>query len=110
MRKTYSALSIVAPNGKRIANKLKTIEVRKWIPDQLPLRDLVIVENQNYLLNEGDEDEGAAVVLVDIESVHEWQPHEFNEACANYWEEGYWAWVISNVRPIHTPQKNNRQT
>lgn len=45
MTKPYLALSIVAPSGQRIAQGLKILEVRSWRPDQLPLKDLVIVEN-----------------------------------------------------------------
>ena len=58
MTKPYLALSIVAPSGQRIAQGLKTLEVRSWRPDQFPLKDLVIVENQTYLNNEGDEELG----------------------------------------------------
>jgi hypothetical protein len=60
----------------------------------LPLKDLMIVENQHFLLNDGDEDVGFAVALVDIESVHPWQSDEVDAACATYWAEGYFAWVI----------------
>ena len=51
----------------------------------LPLKDLMIVENQHFLLNDGDEDVGFAVALVDIESVHPWQSDEVGAACATYW-------------------------
>jgi hypothetical protein len=68
----------------------------------LPLKDLMIVENQHFLLNDGDEDVGFAVALVDIESVHPWQSDEVDAACATYWAEGYLAWVIVIfVRLIH---------
>ncbi|RZF53099.1 ASCH domain-containing protein [Acinetobacter halotolerans] len=103
MFKQYAALSIVAPNGERIAQGLKTLEVRSWLPEELPLRNLVIVENQNYLLKDGDEEMGRAVALVDIESVHAWQQHEVEAAQASRWAEGYYAWVISNIRPFVTP-------
>lgn len=96
----YSALSIVAPNGQRIAKGQKVLEVRSWQPDQLPLKNLLIVENLNYLSQDREEEQGFAVALVDIESVHEWQPHEVSAACATTWQEGYYAWVISNIRPI----------
>ncbi len=36
-----------------------------------------------------------------ISSVHAWQKSEIEVAKANYWKDGYWAWVIENVRPIH---------
>ena len=48
MLKTYSALSIVAPSGTKIAQGLKTLEIRSWTPKQLPLRDLVIVKILNF--------------------------------------------------------------
>ncbi|WAU77037.1 ASCH domain-containing protein [Acinetobacter sp. TR3] len=103
MLKQYTALSIVAPNAERIVKKIKTLEVRSWQPEMLPLKDLRIVENQHFLLNDGDEDVGFAVALVDIESVHPWQSDEVGAACATYWAEGYLAWVIRNIRPIDPP-------
>ena len=103
MLKQYTALSIVAPNAERIAKKIKTLEVRSWQPEMLPLKDLMIVENQNFLLNDGDEDVGFAVALVDIESVHPWQSDEVDAAGATYWAEGYLAWLISNIRPVAQP-------
>lgn len=36
----FLALSVVAPNGTRIAQGIKTFEVRSWVPAQLPLKDL----------------------------------------------------------------------
>ena len=69
----------------------------------LPLKDLMIVENQHFLLNDGDEDVGFAVALVDIESVHPWQSDEVEAACATYWAEGDLARVIRNIRPIDPP-------
>lgn len=100
MKRQYHALSIVAPSATKIAQGLKTLEIRSWQPEQLPLKNLVIVENQRFLNNENDEDMGKIVAIVDIESVHTWRQDEFDAACATYWQEGYWAWVISNVRPI----------
>jgi hypothetical protein len=58
MLRQYTALSIVAPNAERIVQGLKTLEVRSWQPEKLPLKDVVIVQNQNFLLNEGDEEMG----------------------------------------------------
>lgn len=103
MKKRYSALSIVAPNGLKIAQGLKTLEIRSWTPEQLPLKDLIIVENLQFLSAEYTEEMGKAVAIVDIESVHPWREDEFAAACANYWAEGYFAWVIRNVRPITQP-------
>lgn len=102
MLRQYTALSIVAPNVERIVQGLKTLEVRSWQPEKLPLKDVVIVQNQNFLLNEGDEEMGA-IALVDIESTHLWQSDEVGAAWASYWAAGYFAWVISNVRPFKKP-------
>lgn len=96
----YLCLSVVAPSGQNIAKAKKTIEVRTWKPPHLPLKNLLIVENQNYLLNDGDEELGMAVALVDIEDVHPWREDEIELACASYWAEGYFAWEISNVRSV----------
>ncbi|MBL8320826.1 MAG: ASCH domain-containing protein [Acinetobacter sp.] len=103
MNQPYIALSIVAPNGTRIAQGRKTLEVRAWQPEQLPLKDIVIVENQNYLTQDGDEEPGLAVAIADILAVHPWRKDELEAACASYWAEGYFSWEISNVRPISPP-------
>lgn len=100
MKRKFSALSIVAPSGQRIAQGMKTLEVRSWQPEQLPLKDLLIVENKIFLNHDADEELGVAVALVDVESVHVWQPNEVEAACASYWAEGYFAWQLSNIRPI----------
>lgn len=70
MKRTLAALSIVTPAGQRIAQGQKRLEIRSWQPEQLPLKDLVIVENKNCLSKAGDEEAGMAVAIVDIESVH----------------------------------------
>ncbi|MFN4188956.1 ASCH domain-containing protein [Acinetobacter johnsonii] len=101
MKKIYPALSIVAPMGRQISQGNKTLEIRSWRPEQWPLKDLIIVENKHYLLHEDDEELGYAVAMVDVESIHSWREDELDSAMASYWEEGYWAWVLTNVRPIH---------
>ena len=60
----------------------------------------MIVENKTFLNHTGAEELGVAVALVDVESVHIWQPHEVEAACARYWAAGYFAWQLSHVRPI----------
>lgn len=94
------ALSIVAPNGSRIANGKKTLEVRKWQPET-PIADLLIVENQHFLNNELTEEPGIAICIVDIVGYHNWREEELLDACGTYWEPGWIAWEIANVRPIH---------
>ncbi|MDN5512508.1 ASCH domain-containing protein [Acinetobacter sp.] len=103
MQRNFAALSIVTPAGQRIAQGQKRLEIRSWQPEQLPLKDLVIVENKNYLSKAGDGEAGMAVAIVDIESVHPWPKDEIEAASATYWAAGYWAWEISNVRPIDPP-------
>ncbi|QHH93150.1 ASCH domain-containing protein [Acinetobacter gyllenbergii] len=103
MSTQYTALSIVAPSAERIVQGLKTLEIRSWQPEMLPLKDVVIVENQNFLLNDGDEESGWDVALVDIEAVHAWREDEVEAACASTWTEGYFAWAIANVRPFDQP-------
>ena len=98
---TYRALSIVAPSGTKIARGDKTLEIRRWVPEELPLRDLLIIENEVYLTEPGQIDpHGHAVALVDIVDVFPWTPDQFEAACASYWEQGWMAWQIENVRPI----------
>ncbi len=95
------ALSIVTPHGSNIASGKKTLEVRSWRPESLPIRDLLIVENLSFLSADYPIDlDGKAVAIVDVEEVHEWQPSEVKAACSNGWQLGYWAWSLSNVRPI----------
>lgn len=100
------ALSIVGPHGANIALGKKSLEVRSWRPPFLPVRNLVIVENARFLSADHPIDlDGRAVAIVDIEEVHEWQPSEVVAACSNGWEPGYWAWSLSNVRPIASSTK-----
>ena len=86
------ALSIVAPNGANIAAGRKTLEIRSWCPPQLPLRDLLIIENKIFLIGEDEADPDAiAVALVDVDEVHVWQPSELEAACATEWKPDLWA-------------------
>ncbi|MGC4015070.1 MAG: ASCH domain-containing protein [Luteolibacter sp.] len=101
------ALSVVAPAGNLIRAGVKTLEVRRWVPDVLPLRDLVIVQNKIRLSTEGvtEDAEGEAVALVDIEAVGEWREDQLAEACGSWWEPGWKAWRLTNVRPIEVPSR-----
>jgi hypothetical protein len=98
-----NALSIVYPAATKIANGTKTLEIRSWKPLTLPLRDLLIVENHRRLDRDGDVDpEGMAVALIDIIEVRDWKEEEALRD-GNTFTAGYFAWVISNVRPIALP-------
>lgn len=98
----YPALSVVFPAGDLVRSGRKTIEVRQWTPETLPLRDLVIIQNQQRLSSNGitEDPDGRAVAIVDIESVEDWKEDQINEACASYWEPGWKAWLLTNVRPL----------
>ena len=101
-----TTLSIVAPSGKNIAEGRKTLEIRSWHPEKLPLTDLLIVENGRFLIESDDsDDDGRLVAMVDSLELRPWLPVDVEAACASRWEPGYWAWCISNVRPVSTPAR-----
>lgn len=105
--KSYAALSVVEPAGERIRSGKKTLEIRQWSPESIPLRDLVIVQNKIRLSSNGvtEDPHGEAVAIVDVESVEEWKENEIYEACASYWEPGWKAWRLSNVRPLYLEER-----
>lgn len=96
-----TALSIVTPHGGNIASGRKTLEVRSWRPDRLPLLDLAIVENGRVLHEDGDSDpDGRVVALVDVHVVEPWRPDQVDAACSSGWVPGYHAWHLEHVRPV----------
>lgn len=101
-QREFSALSVVAPAGEHIRSGQKTLEVRSWKPDTLPLRDLLIVQNRNRLSSAGlsEDPDGEVMALVDVVAVRTWREDEVNAACASYWEPGWFAWELVNVRPL----------
>ena len=70
MKRKFSAPSIVAPNARRIAHGMKTLELRSWQPEQLPVKDLLIVENKNFLNHPEAEEQEGVLALIDVDSVH----------------------------------------
>ena len=97
------ALSIVSPSVQSIVAGKKVVEIRRWLPPELPFLDLVLVENEIYLTEEGQEDpNGLARAVVDITSVHEWTREEA-ESQGIDWVPNYVCWELSNVRPIIPP-------
>jgi hypothetical protein len=98
----FPAVSVVSPAGDWIRAGRKTLEVRQWQPDSLPLRDLVIVQNVFRLRSSGptEDPNGRAVAIVDVESADEWRADQVAEACASHWEPGWLAWRLTNVRPV----------
>ncbi|WP_313393655.1 MULTISPECIES: ASCH domain-containing protein [unclassified Pseudomonas] len=101
--RTIKALSIVRPSGSRIAAGEKTLEVRRWPADLAPSEDLLIVENGRFLHAEGEEDaDGIAVAIVRVKAVRPFVLADMQAACASYFEEGWLAWELSDVRPIES--------
>lgn len=100
--KTYRALSVVTPAGSRIRSGRKTIEVRQWRPDELPLRDLLIVENDIRLSRSDvtEDPNGRVVALVDVVAVTDWIEDHLAASCAPYWDDGWLAWHLENIRPV----------
>jgi len=102
----FKALSVVAPAGDKIATKKKSIEVRSWAPEEIPLLNVAIVQNENYLLESGQEGEnGYVVAIVDFIKIEPWTEVQQKEACSKEWSFGYVGWKISNVRKLKKPIK-----
>lgn len=102
----FKALSVVTPAGDKIAAKKKSIEVRSWAPEESPLLNVAIVQNENYLLEDGQEDEnGYVVAIVDFMKVEPWTEQQLKAACSKNWSSGYLGWHISNVRKLEKPTK-----
>lgn len=99
------ALSIVAPGGTKIAQGLKTLEIRRWAPALAPDEDLLIVENTRFLHEEGDEDDnGRAVAIVRVAAVRPFEITDIAAACASYHEDGWLAWELTTIRALSCPQ------
>ncbi len=100
------ALSVVTPSGTLIARGEKTLEVRRWYPDITPDEDLLIIENRHYLRQDGEEDpDGHAVALVRVKAVRAFERTDIAAACASYYEDGWLAWELTDIRPISCDQK-----
>jgi hypothetical protein len=94
-------ISIVAPNGTRIADGIKTLEVRSWIPNLNPDEELLIVENERYLKIEGDVDpNGHAVAIVKVARVRTFEKDDIAAACATSFADGYYSWELTDVKKI----------
>ncbi|QLY23993.1 ASCH domain-containing protein [Bdellovibrio sp. KM01] len=97
----YNALSIVWPNGSKIASGEKKLEIRSWKPPEGFQGDLLIVENHNFLRKEGEIDPaGKPVALVKIKNVRPFMAGDLLDACWDKWEPGLFAWEVTDVRPI----------
>lgn len=104
--KKIRALSIVFPSGTKIARGEKTIEVRSWKPPANFEGELLIVENNIFLKNDGDIDpNGKPIALVKIKKVREYLESDVLAACASRWEPGYFSWELCDVQPIESNQR-----
>ncbi len=100
------ALSVVAPSGSLIASGQKVLEVRRWHPDIAPDEDMLIIENRRYLHQDGEEDpEGRAVAVVRVKLVRIFERKDIAAACASYYEEGWLAWELTDIRPVICDEK-----
>ena len=100
-----NAISIVAPNGTKIAKGQKTIEVRSWLPTIPVGKDLLVVENKVFLREDGASDpNGKPVALVQIKNVREYLETDIPAANASRWEPGYYSWELTNIRPVVSDQ------
>ena len=94
------ALSIVSPSVQNILAGEKVVEIRRWLPPEIPFLNLVLVENEIYLTEDGQEDpNGLARAVVDITGVHAWTREEA-ESQGVAWIPDYICWELSNVRCI----------
>ena len=99
------ALSVVAPSGMMIAVGRKTLEVRRWRPGLAPVEDLLIVENDRFVREPGEEDpNGRAVAIVRVSKVRPFLPVDMEAAYASYYEEGWLAWELTDVRRVRSRQ------
>jgi hypothetical protein len=99
--KTYQVLSILKEPGELILSGAKTLEIRSWEPPFNATQDLLVVSNSIYLKHDDQVDEnGIAIALVDISGYHPWREDEMEKACAKQFKSGYFAWEITNVRPV----------
>ena len=97
------ALSIVRPSGSRIASGEKTLEVRRWKPNFAPSEDLLIVENGRFLYDDGDHEEnGIPVAIVKVKTVRSFTLADMETACASYFEDGWFAWELIDIRPVQS--------
>lgn len=87
---SFTALAVLSPAGKLIAQGRHSIELRSWRPPEVPMRDLLIVESRRQVAADDQRDpEAAGVALVDVLSVESWPG-----------SPGMFAWKLGHIRPI----------
>ncbi|EOV9690682.1 hypothetical protein ACN5PQ_002411 [Cronobacter turicensis] len=104
----YQALSILQPAVVLIIDGKKKQEIRSWLPPSLPLKNILLVQNENYLSSDDDEDEGLAMALVDFTEFSNWTEEEYlqqglKNTLGRVWKPGYYTWKIENIRKLMKP-------
>ncbi|OLQ81174.1 hypothetical protein BIT28_08105 [Photobacterium proteolyticum] len=97
------AISVVSPWGDMIASGEKTLEIRSWKPDVIPMMDVALVQNKAPLHQDGQEDpNGYVVAIIDIVGCKPWIIEDSRQGGCDESEfiSGYLAWEISNVRKL----------
>ncbi|MGF1729906.1 ASCH domain-containing protein [Photobacterium kasasachensis] len=86
-----------------IASGEKTLEIRSWKPDVIPMMDVALVQNKTPLHQDGQEDpNGYVVAIIDIVGCKPWLIEGSRRAGCDESEftSGYLAWEISNIRKL----------
>ncbi|WP_068871179.1 ASCH domain-containing protein [Edwardsiella tarda] len=104
----YQALSILKPAVDLILDGKKNIEIRSWLPPEIPMKNIVIVQNKKYLSSDEDIDDGVALAIVDFTEFNIWTEDDYNEngfsvSMGRTWKEGYFTWKIENIRKLKKP-------
>ncbi|MBM4950863.1 ASCH domain-containing protein [Vibrio parahaemolyticus] len=100
------ALSVVEPWGTMIANGTKSLEIRSWSPELLPILNVALVQNNTRLTRGDDEDvDGRVVAVVDIVSCEPWKKEDCKHSGCDEseFEEGWLAWKLRNIRKLNNP-------
>ncbi|WP_394550019.1 hypothetical protein [Pantoea sp. SGAir0183] len=84
----------------QIANGLKRLEIRKWFPDVRSGEKILLIENENFLMEEGQQAVRKAVAIITLGDIREFKREDVLAACASYYEEGWLAREIKNVQKI----------
>ncbi|TOD53520.1 hypothetical protein CGJ62_23095 [Vibrio parahaemolyticus] len=100
------ALSVVQPWGSLIVKGTKSLEIRSWSPEKLPMHDIALVQNEVRLTANGQEDpNGIVVAIIDIVGCRAWDRSDCESSGCDEseFEEGWLAWEITNVRELNRP-------
>ncbi|HCG6316541.1 TPA: ASCH domain-containing protein [Vibrio parahaemolyticus] len=100
------ALSVVQPWGSLIAKGTKSLEIRSWSPEKLPIHDIALVQNEVRLTANGQEDpNGIVIAIIDIVGCRAWDRSDCESSGCDEseFEEGWLAWEITNVRELNRP-------